>query len=88
LTGCITWRHPRRGNKKKRPKGVFPANSKLSKIGDCRLKAPPSNTAERSPSPFLDEIPKGLIKIHERENGPADNEQAEKYIAQMRALFD
>ena len=57
-------------------------------ITSCRKRRRLQNTAECSPSPFLEEIPKELIKIHERENGPADDEQAEKYIAQMRALFD
>jgi len=57
-------------------------------ITSCRKRRRLQNTAECSPSPFLEEIPKELIKIHEKENGPADDEQAEKYIAQMKALFD
>jgi len=39
------------------------------------------------PSPFLDEIPKELITINEKANKLADEEEAEKYIAQMRAMF-
>jgi DNA helicase-2/ATP-dependent DNA helicase PcrA len=57
-------------------------------ITSCHSRRRLQNTAECSPSPFLDEIPKELIKIHEREKGPADDEQAGKYIAQMKALFD
>ena len=57
-------------------------------ITSCRSRRRLQNTAECSPSPFLDEIPKELIKVHEREKGPADDEQAGKYIAQMKALFD
>jgi len=57
-------------------------------ITSCRKRRHLQNTAECSPSPFLDEIPKELIKIHVRETGPVGEEQAEKYIAQMKALFD
>jgi len=39
------------------------------------------------PSPFLDEIPKELVKIHEKSSRKATEEEAEKYIAQMRAMF-
>ena len=56
-------------------------------ITSCQKRRRQQNAVECSPSPFLDEIPKELIKIHEKEKETADKEQAEKYIAQMKAIF-
>jgi DNA helicase-2/ATP-dependent DNA helicase PcrA len=58
-------------------------------ITSCRQRRKMQNTTECEPSPFLDEIPKELIKYHERgkEAEVADNEQAEKFIAQMKAML-
>ncbi|MCL2806406.1 MAG: UvrD-helicase domain-containing protein [Treponema sp.] len=43
---------------------------------------------ECSPSPFLDEIPKELIIYHEKKSSIATEEEAEKYIAKMREMFN
>jgi len=57
-------------------------------ITSCLKRRRLQNTVECSPSPFLDEIPGELIKIHEKETGPVDDAQAGEYIARMKALFD
>jgi DNA helicase-2/ATP-dependent DNA helicase PcrA len=56
-------------------------------ITSCQKRRRLQNTADCSPSPFLDEIPKELVKIHEKAKEVADDDQAEKYIARMKALF-
>jgi len=56
-------------------------------ITSCQKRRRLQNTVECSPSPFLGEIPGDLIKIHEKEKEIADEDDAEKYIANMRALL-
>jgi DNA helicase-2/ATP-dependent DNA helicase PcrA len=56
-------------------------------ITSCKKRRRMQNTADCSPSPFLEEIPKDLIKIHEIKNQMATNEEATDYIAKMRAMF-
>jgi DNA helicase-2/ATP-dependent DNA helicase PcrA len=57
-------------------------------ITSCRQRKRMQNTADCEPSPFLAEIPAELIKYHEKEAEIADDEQAQKFIAQMKALLD
>ena len=57
-------------------------------ISHCQKRRRLQTVSDCSPSPFLDEIPKELIKIHEKLNKIPDEDEAEKYLAQMRALFD
>ena len=58
-------------------------------ITSCQKRRYLQTSKECSPSPFLDEIPQELIKIHEKESAAAAvEEDAEKYIAQMKALFN
>jgi len=56
-------------------------------ITSCQKRRSLQTVSEREPSPFLDEIPKELVKITEISNEAANEEEAEKYIAQMRAMF-
>jgi len=57
-------------------------------ISHCQKRRRLQTVSDCSPSPFLDEIPKELIKIHEKLNKIPDEDETEKYLAQMRALFD
>jgi DNA helicase-2/ATP-dependent DNA helicase PcrA len=57
-------------------------------ITSCQKRRYLQNTRECSPSPFIDEIPQELIKIHEKEKEVVDDEQADKYFLQMRALLN
>jgi DNA helicase-2/ATP-dependent DNA helicase PcrA len=57
-------------------------------ITSCQKRRRLQSTTECSPSPFLDEIPKELIKIHEKEKDVVDKDDAKKYIAQMRAMLE
>jgi len=57
-------------------------------ITSCKKRRHLQNTRECSPSPFLDEIPCDLIQIHEKEKEAADEEQAQDYIAKMRAILN
>ena len=56
-------------------------------ITSCQKRRRLQNAYDCEPSPFLEEIPKELIKIHEKENDTVDTAQAEKYIAKMKELF-
>lgn len=56
-------------------------------ITSCQKRRRLQSATECSPSPFLDEIPKDLIKIHEKEKEIADEDDAEKYIERMRAML-
>jgi DNA helicase-2/ATP-dependent DNA helicase PcrA len=57
-------------------------------ITSCQKRRRLQNTTECSPSPFLDEIPGELVKYHEKEKDTAvDEEQADKYMAQVKALL-
>jgi DNA helicase-2/ATP-dependent DNA helicase PcrA len=57
-------------------------------ITSCIQRRQQQNVIDCEPSPFLEEIPKELIKIYEKENEVVDDAQAQKFIAQMKALFD
>jgi len=57
-------------------------------ISHCQKRRRLQTVSDCSPSPFLDEIPNELIKIHEKTNKVPDEDEAEKYLAQMRALFN
>jgi len=58
-------------------------------ISSCQKRRRLSNSIECTPSPFLDEIPKELIKIHEKEkDDTVDDTQADKFMEQMKAFFD
>jgi DNA helicase-2/ATP-dependent DNA helicase PcrA len=58
-------------------------------ITSCRQRKRTQNTSDCEPSPFLDEIPAELIQYHEKgkETEVANNEQAEKFIARMKAML-
>ncbi|MCL2184994.1 MAG: UvrD-helicase domain-containing protein [Treponema sp.] len=56
-------------------------------ITSCKKRRKLQNTVECSPSPFLNEIPKELIKINDKLKEEASEEEAAKYIAQMKAMF-
>ena len=53
----------------------------------CQKRRRLQTVTECTPSPFLEEIPAELLQIHEKTTQAADEDEAEKYIAQMRALF-
>ena len=56
-------------------------------ITSCQKRRRLQSVTDCSPSPFLEEIPKELIKTNIITNKTADEDEAEKYIAQMRAMF-
>jgi len=56
-------------------------------ITSCQKRRYLQNIKDCSPSPFLREIPQELIKIHEKEKDVLNDDEAEKYIAQMEAFF-
>ena len=58
-------------------------------ITSCKKRRHLQTAKDCEPSPFLDEIPQGLIEIHVKENEKkvADDDQAQKYIDKMKALF-
>jgi DNA helicase-2/ATP-dependent DNA helicase PcrA len=56
-------------------------------ITSCQKRRRMQNTADCTPSPFLDEIPKELIKYHERESEIVDDDMADKLMAQVKAHF-
>jgi len=58
-------------------------------ITSCRQRRRMQNTVTCEPSPFLAEMPQQLIKYHEKEpdTNIVDDEQAEKFMAQMRAIL-
>jgi len=58
-------------------------------ITSCRQRRRMQNTVDCEPSPFLSEIPPELIKYHEKaeKSKIADDEQAEKFISQMKSMF-
>ena len=57
-------------------------------ISSCQKRRRLQSTTECSPSPFLDEIPKELVKIHEKEKEIIDDEQAGNYMNKMKAFFE
>jgi len=56
-------------------------------ITSCQKRRRLQNTVDCSPSPFLDEIPKELVKYHEKESDVIDEDQADKFMEQMKAIF-
>jgi len=56
-------------------------------ITSCQKRRRLQNTIDCSPSPFLNEIPSELIKYHEKETEVADEEQADKFMEQVKAMF-
>ncbi|MDR0302073.1 MAG: UvrD-helicase domain-containing protein [Treponema sp.] len=56
-------------------------------ITSCRQRRRLQTASECSPSPFLEEIPQALIKYHEKEPDTVDDAQADKFMAQMKAVF-
>ncbi|MCL2758856.1 MAG: UvrD-helicase domain-containing protein [Treponema sp.] len=56
-------------------------------ITSCQKRRYLQTSKECSPSPFIDEIPQDLIKIHEKEKEIVDENQAEKYMEKMKAMF-
>ena len=59
-------------------------------ITSCRQRRQAKNTSSREPSPFLLEIPKDLIRYHEKEKDEEipDDERAEEYIARIKAMLN
>jgi DNA helicase-2/ATP-dependent DNA helicase PcrA len=56
-------------------------------ITSCKQRSLRNITETCEPSPFLEEIPKELIKYYEKEIEVVDDEQTDKYMAQLRAMF-
>jgi len=57
-------------------------------ISSCKNRRRLQNTIDCSPSPFLEEIPKELIKIHEKEiETIPDEETADKYMEKIKAML-
>jgi DNA helicase-2/ATP-dependent DNA helicase PcrA len=56
-------------------------------ITSCRQRRRLQTVSECSPSPFLEEIPPSLVKYHEKEPDVIDDEQAERFMAQMKAMI-
>jgi DNA helicase-2/ATP-dependent DNA helicase PcrA len=57
-------------------------------ISSCKRRSHLQSSADCEPSPFLQEIPSSLIKLHERETGPVNEEQAAKFMEQMKAMLN
>ena len=57
-------------------------------ITSCLKRRSLQNTKECAPSPFLNEIPKELLHIHEKESEIVDEKQAENYFAMMKAILN
>jgi len=58
-------------------------------ITSCQKRRHLQNTNECSPSPFLDEIPQELIKIHVKEESDTEptGEQEDRFIERMKNIF-
>ena len=56
-------------------------------ITSCKKRRRLQNIVDCSPSPFLKEIPGELLVHYAKEEEMPDEEQADKYIARMKALF-
>ena len=56
-------------------------------ITSCQKRRYLQTVKECAPSPFLDEIPNELVTISENSNQQATEEEAKKFIAQMRAML-
>jgi len=59
-------------------------------ITSCKKRRRMQNTIDCEISPFISEIPQELIKYYEKgkETEIADEEQAQKFLAQMKAMLD
>ncbi|MCL2809822.1 MAG: UvrD-helicase domain-containing protein [Treponema sp.] len=57
-------------------------------ITSCLKRRHLQNTKECKPSSFLEEIPKEMITTHVKEKEVADEDQAENFIAQIKAILD
>jgi len=53
----------------------------------CKKRRKLQNIVDCSPSSFLNEIPKDLIKINEKIKEEASEEESAQYIAKMKAMF-
>ncbi len=56
-------------------------------ITSCQKRRRLQNTVDCTPSPFLEEIPSELITHHEKETEMPDEDQTEKFLEQMKAIF-
>jgi len=56
-------------------------------LTSCKKRRHLQSESECNPSPFLEEIPNDLIKIHEREKEIIDDKQAEEFIKKMKAMI-
>ncbi|GBU28349.1 ATPase AAA [Treponema sp. R8-4-B8] len=56
-------------------------------ITSCQKRRTLQNTRDCSPSPFIDEIPKELIKIHETEKENIDEGDADKFMEQLKSML-
>jgi len=56
-------------------------------ITSCQKRRTLQNTRECSPSPFIDEIPKELIKIHEIEKETVDEGSADRFMEQLKSIL-
>ena len=56
-------------------------------ITSCKKRRHLQSESECNPSPFLEEIPSNLIKIHEREKEIIDDTQAQEYFKKMKTML-
>jgi DNA helicase-2/ATP-dependent DNA helicase PcrA len=56
-------------------------------ITSCQKRRTLQNTRDCSPSPFIDEIPKELIKIHEPEKETVDEGSADRFMEQLKSIL-
>jgi len=56
-------------------------------ITSCQKRRTLQTSRDCSPSPFIDEIPKELIKIHEPEKETDDGTSADKFMEQLKSIL-
>jgi len=56
-------------------------------ITSCQKRRTLQTSRDCSPSPFIDEIPKDLIKIHEPEKEADDGTSADKFMEQLKSII-
>jgi len=56
-------------------------------ITSCQKRRMMQNTRDCSPSPFIDEIPNELIKIHEIEKETVDEGSADRFMEQLKSIL-
>jgi DNA helicase-2/ATP-dependent DNA helicase PcrA len=56
-------------------------------ITSCQKRRYLQNSKDCSPSPFIDEIPQELIKIHEIEKETVDDGAADKFMEQLKSII-